>query len=146
MANNFQQGYYIPKNPEKYKGDKTPYLRSSWERHVSELFDTNPHFISWASEPFKIPYQNPFTGKHTVYVPDFIVTYIDAAGKQITEIIEVKPEKETFLEKAKSEKSKLAFALNMCKWTAAKEYASRNGIGFRVMTEESIFNNPKGKG
>ncbi len=137
MALKFQQGYYIPINPEKYKGDKKIFLRSSWERKCAELFDTNPNFLSWSSEPVKIPYQNPFTGKYT---------YVDATGKQITEIIEVKPEKETFLEKAKNDKSKMSFALNMCKWTAAKEFAERNNIGFRIMTEHNIFNNPKGKG
>jgi len=110
------------------------------------LFDSNPSFTSWASESLKIPYRNPFTGKYTVYVPDFVVTYVDAKGNQKAEIIEVKPAKETFLEQAKSPKAKAAVALNTFKWAAAQVFAKQHGMNFRVMTEGNIFNNPKGKG
>ena len=44
-----------------------------------------------ASEPVKITYQNPLTGKVTGYVPDFVITYIDASGKKHAELIEIKP-------------------------------------------------------
>src|SRR5271165_3385960 len=137
---NCQRGFYIPINPTKYVGKKPPLFRSSWERLVMEMFDKNPNIKSWDSECLKIPYQNPFTGKYTVYVPDFVVTYVDAKGSQITEIIEVKPAKETFLEQAKSQKAKAAVALNTYKWAAAKAYAKERGIGFRIMTEYNIFN------
>lgn len=146
MASKFHQGFFTPTNPEKYAGAKPPYWRSSWEHRVMMMFDTNPRILKWASESIKIPYRNPFTDKYTVYVPDFVVTYVDAQGKQITEIIEVKPAKETCLELAKSQKSKAAFALNQFKWEAAMYFAKQNGIGFRIMTEYDIFNNPKGKG
>lgn len=145
MTSKYFQGEYIPKNPQKYVGKKLPFARSSWETTVMQMFDNNTNIISWASEPIKIPYQNPFTGKYTVYVPDFIVTYKDINGITHTEIIEVKPAKEAFLEQAKSEKSKMAVVLNMYKWAAAKEYAKSHGITFRVMTEENIYNNPKRK-
>ncbi len=140
-----QKGYYTPINSIKYLGIKQPLFRSSWERKVMEMFDINPNIKSWNSECLKIPYQNPFTGKYTVYVPDFLVTYVDAKGNRITEIIEVKPAKETFLEKAKSQKAKAAVALNTYKWAAAQVYAREHGIGFRVMTENDIFHNPQGK-
>lgn len=142
----FVQGKYTPANPEKYVGSYPIIFRSSWEFKVMQKFDTHPNVLNWASESLKIPYQNPFTGKYTVYVPDFLVTYIDADGKTRAEIIEVKPAKETFLEQAKSQKSKAAFALNMCKWTAARNFAKQHGLTFRVLTENNIFNNPKGKG
>jgi hypothetical protein len=146
MANKFIQGYYHPINKDKYAGDKVPIFRSSWEHKVMVMFDTNPNIVSWASEALKIPYQNPFTGKYTVYVPDFLVTYFDATGTQITELIEVKPAKEAILEQAKSQKAKAAFVLNQYKWTAARAFAKQHGIGFRIMTENNIFNNPKRKG
>jgi hypothetical protein len=142
---NCQKGFYTPINPKKYIGTKQPLFRSSWERLVMEMFDRNPNIKSWGSECLKIPYQNPFTGKYTVYVPDFVVTYVDAKGNQKTEIIEVKPAKETFLEQAKSQKAKAAVALNTYKWAAAQAFAKNNGMSFRVMTEYDIFNNPKGK-
>lgn len=145
MASKYHQSYYTPINPGKYIGKNPIFLRSSWERKVAEMFDTNPNIISWSSESVKIPYQNPFTGKYSVYVPDFIVTYVDAKGDRISEIIEVKPAKETFLEQAKSQKAKAAVALNTYKWAAAQLFAKNNGLGFRVMTEVNIFNNPKGK-
>lgn len=146
MTSKYHQGYYHPKNIKKYAGTKPIFFRSAWEVKVMEFFDNNSSIVSWASEPFRIPYQNPFTGKYTVYVPDFIVTYVNSKNEQITEIIEVKPAKEAILEKAKSQKSKAAFALNTYKWAAAKEFAAKNNINFRVMTENEIFNNPKGKG
>ena len=145
MARNYIQGEYKPVNPQKYVGTYPIYSRSSWEYKVMVMFDTNPNIISWASESLKIPYQNPFTGKYTVYVPDFIVTYVDAKGNQKAEIIEVKPAKETFIEQAKSRQAKAAVALNTFKWAAAHAFAKQHGLTFRVMTEENIFNNPKGK-
>lgn len=110
-----------------------------------QMFDTNPNITSWASESLKIPYQNPFTGKFTVYIPDFVVTYVDANGGQKAEIIEVKPSKETFLEQAKSQRNKAAVALNSFKWAAARAFASAHGMTFRILNENHIFNNPKGK-
>ena len=64
----FFQGYYQPVNKAKYIGTKMPVFRSSWEHTVMIMFDNNPNIISWASEPLKIPYRNPFTGRQTVYV------------------------------------------------------------------------------
>lgn len=146
MASKYTQGHYTPVNPKKYVGTYPIYYRSSWELKVMQMFDANPNFISWASESLKIPYKNPFTGKYTVYIPDFVVTYIDATGKTKVEIIEVKPTKETFLEKAKSQRAKAAVALNTFKWEAAHYFAKSHGMSFRVMNEENIYNNPKGKG
>lgn len=138
----YVQGQYKPVNPSKYVGTYPIYFRSSWEFTVMKMFDSNPNITSWASESLKIPYRNPFTGKYTVYIPDFVVTYTDANGKTHAEIIEVKPAKETFLEQAKSQRSKAAVALNAFKWQAATIFAKSHGMTFRVLTESNIFNNP----
>ena len=145
MARKYHQGIYTPINSGKYAGLSLPHFRSSWEFKAMQFFDTNPNIISWASESLKIPYQNPFTGKYTVYVPDFVVTYIDAKGNQKAEIIEIKPAKETFLEQARSQQAKAAVALNTFKWAAAQAFAKSHGMTFRVMSESNIFNNPSGK-
>lgn len=145
MSNSYVQGTYKPARPEKYVGVYPIIFRSSWEHKVMVMFDANPNITSWASESIKIPYKNPFTGKYTVYVPDFVVTYVDAKGNQKAEIIEVKPAKETFLEQAKSQRAKAAVALNTFKWQAAQAFAQNHGMTFRVMNENNIFNNPKGK-
>lgn len=141
----YVQGQYKPVNPDKYVGKYPIVFRSSWELKVMQMFDSNPNITSWASESLKIPYTNPFTGKYTVYVPDFVVTYVDAKGSQKAEIIEVKPAKETFLEQAKSQRAKAAVALNTFKWAAAQAFAKSHGMTFRVMNEGNIYNNPKGK-
>lgn len=141
----YVQGQYKPINPSKYVGTYPIIFRSSWEHKVMVMFDTNPNISSWASESLKIPYQNPFTGKYTVYIPDFVVTYVDANGNQKAEIIEVKPAKETFLEQAKSQQSKAAVVLNTFKWAAAQSFAKHHKMSFRIMTESNIFNNPSRK-
>lgn len=108
-----------------------------------QMFDTHQGVTNWASESIKIPYKNPFTNKYTVYIPDFVVTYVDANGNQRAEIIEVKPAKETFVEQAKSQKAKMALALNTYKWAAAHEFAKKHNMTFRVLTENNIFNKPR---
>ena len=145
MTRSYIQGQYTPVNPGKYVGTYPIIFRSSWEFTVMKLLDTNPNILNWASESLKIPYQNPFTGKYTVYIPDFVVTYVDATGKTKAEIIEVKPQKETFLEHAKTQKAKMTVTLNMFKWEAARAFAKNHGMTFRIMNEGNIFNNPKGK-
>ena len=106
------------------------------------MLDRNPNIISWASESIKIPYLNPFTNKHTVYIPDFIVCYNDANGVKHTEIIEVKPKKESCVSEAKTQRARAALALNSHKWAAAQTFAHQHGMTFRVLTEDNIFHNP----
>ncbi len=89
----YAQGKFTPKNPDKYVGGRTPTYRSSWEFAFMKFCDEHPSVTKWASEAIKIPYRNPFTGKFTIYVPDFFMAYIDANGKEHVEIIEVKPQK-----------------------------------------------------
>jgi len=71
------------------------------------------------------------------------MVYVDKDGNQHSELVEVKPMAETVLEAAKTQKHKMAFALNQCKWAAAKKWCKANGIQFRVITEHQIFSNIK---
>jgi len=136
----FAQGRYNLKNPDKYIGRKTPLYRSSWEFAFMKFCDENPNVAKWASEAVKIPYRNPLTGKHTVYVPDFFIAYSDKTGKQRAEVIEVKPDNQTTLESAGRNKYKQAqVVLNMAKWEAAKAWCKDKGLYFRVVTEKDIF-------
>ena len=77
MAMKFAKGKYNLKNPEKYIGLKTPTYRSGWEHAFMRLCDEHPNVGKWASESIKIPYRHPFTGKYTIYVPDFFVVHLD---------------------------------------------------------------------
>ena len=135
----YAQGLYEVKNTEKYVGKKKPYMRSSWETIFARLCDNNPAITQWASEPFMIPYRNPFTGKSTVYVPDFLIVYVDKKGVKHAEIIEVKPKKESAMQFAKSKRDKAAVILNNAKWAVANVWCKAKGMKFRVVTEEDIF-------
>ena len=140
----FAQGKFTLKNPEKYIGGRTPTYRSSWEFAFMRMCDTNESITKWASEAIRIPYRNPFTGKHTIYVPDFFIVYSDKTGKQHVELIEVKPSNHTFKEQlGNSQSNKAHFVLNQAKWSAARAYCKQKGMTFRVVNEGDIFHQGK---
>jgi hypothetical protein len=134
-----KKGKFIPQNPQKYIGQNVPIYRSSWELTFMIMCDNNQNVLHWASEPFKIPYKNPITGRHTVYVPDFVIEYVDSKKRKHIELVEVKPKKETFKEAAKTQSDKARLLVNTYKWRAANAYAYKHGMKFRVITEEDIF-------
>lgn len=88
----------------------------------------------------RIPYRNPFTGKDTVYVPDFLIMYQDKSGKKISELIEIKPKGQASLLEARSQQEKAAVVLNLAKWQAAEAHCKRLGLKFRILTQDDIFN------
>jgi hypothetical protein len=141
----YAQSQYTVRNPDKYVGRKKPFYRSSWECAFMMFCDNNPSVIQWANEPFMVPYQNPFTGKNTIYVPDFMIVYIDRNGQKHAEVVEVKPTKEIAIENARSVRDRAAVALNMVKWAAAKEFCKNYGMRFRIVTEQDIFQNVGGR-
>ena len=135
----YHQGTYEPKNPQKYAGTRSPRYRSGWELTFMRMCDNHPAILSWASEPVRIPYRNPLTGKYTHYVPDFIMVYKNKTGNRIAELVEIKPKNQTILEKAKTSHQKATILLNRAKWLAAGEWAKRKGMKFRVINEDSIY-------
>ena len=139
----YANGKYQVKNPEKYMGKRNPTYRSSWEFAFMSFCDNNPAVLNWASEGVKIPYFNPVSGKNTIYVPDFLIVYVDANQKQHTELVEVKPSTETTMESARSYRDKLMVAMNMAKWAAADSFCRANNMRFRVITEYDLFKNVK---
>lgn len=107
-------------------------------------FDEHPNVLGWASESISIPYQNPLTGKWSMYIPDFLVVYVDKNGNKHAEMIEVKPmrERPDYQKKANerlSAHTKLSQVVNAAKWAAAVKYCARNKIGFRVASEDEMF-------
>ncbi len=139
----YAQGKFSVRNMEKYVGKKMPTYRSSWEMTFMTFCDNNPAVLQWASEPFMIPYRNPLSGKNTIYIPDFMMVYIDAQQQKHAEVIEVKPLKETTLESAKSVRDKAAVILNMAKWTAARAFCQAHGMKFRIVTEHDLYQGTK---
>jgi hypothetical protein len=135
----YAQGKFQIKNPEKYVGKGLPTYRSSWELAFMNMCDNHPGILQWASEAIHVNYRNPFTGKNTIYVPDFLIIYVDAAGKKHGEVVEIKPSKETTMEAARSPRDKAAVALNMFKWEAARKFCAAQGLKFRIVNEQDIF-------
>jgi hypothetical protein len=136
---NFRQGNYLIKNPAKYVGKGTPRYRSGWEMTFMMFLDSNDNVLQWASESISIPYRNPLTGKQSVYIPDFLVTYKGRNNTTVAELIEIKPKKQSLIESKASDRDRAIVALNYAKWDAATKWAKRNGLTFRVINEDMIF-------
>lgn len=134
------KGIYTPVHPQKYLGDprKIRFL-SSWERSFMHICDMNPNVLQWGSEEFRIKYWNPVKNRVADYIPDFIIKYKDRHGNIITEVIEIKPMKQTVLTKKSSMYDQVAIAVNHAKWAAAKAVCESHGIRFRVATEQELF-------
>ena len=65
------KGKYIPKNPQKYKGDPSQVVyRSLWERKFMVYCDKNDKVVEWGSEEIIVPYRSPWDGKMHRYFPD----------------------------------------------------------------------------
>jgi len=135
------QGVYEIQNPGKYVGKGKPRFRSGWEHSFMRFCDLNDHILQWASEAIQIPYQNPLTGKHTIYIPDFFITYRTRNNTVRAELIEIKPKKQSVIESKMSSRDRAVVAVNYAKWAAAQKWCQRQGITFRVITEDQMFHN-----
>lgn len=135
----YSQGFFTPKNPHKVLGNSKIFARSSWELTVMTLLDQHPNVINWASESIAIPYKHPLTGRMHQYIPDFLIVYQDKFGKRRAELVEVKPAKEAFDENAKSKRDRALLLVNTAKWAAAMTYCKKNGLSFRILTENDLY-------
>lgn len=135
----FAQGAYTVKNAAKYVGRGAPRYRSSWEWAFMNFCDTNENIIQWASEPVRIPYRHPLTGKNTTYVPDFIVTYRGPNNTTRAELVEIKPKSQSIIEDKMKSRDRAIVAINYAKWSAAQVWCKNNGLVFRIITEDQIF-------
>lgn len=139
------QGFFKPKNPQKYKGDPTNIVyRSSWEFRMMTYLDERKEVINWGSETIIVPYRSPIDGKVHRYFPDFIVTKINKEGKKETVMIEVKPFYQTVPPKKTNKITKKyltevqTWGINDAKWKAADEYCKDRGWTFHIFTENEI--------
>jgi hypothetical protein len=141
MAKSYQ-GYFKPKNPQKYKGDPTNIVyRSSWELKLMTYLDSHKDILTWSSEEIFIPYRSPIDNKIHRYFPDFIVTKINKEGKKETALIEVKPAAQTKPPKKQDKVTRkyitevTTWGINEAKWKAANEYCKDRGWSFHIFTE-----------
>jgi hypothetical protein len=137
----FAQGVYKVTNTAKYVGKREPRYRSGWEHAFMRFCDSNDNILQWASESISIPYRHPVTGKNTIYIPDFLITYRTKDNQMKAEVIEIKPKKQSVLESKASARDRTIVAINYAKWDAATKWCRRQGLTFRVVTEDDIFRN-----
>ncbi len=137
------QGVYQVINQNKYVGQGSPRYRSGWEHSFMRFLDSNDHILQWASECVRIPYRNPITGKNTTYVPDFLITYRTKNNTVKAELIEIKPKGQSVIAEGQRPRDRAVVAINYAKWAAAQAWCKRQGLEFRVITEDDMFRNGK---
>lgn len=139
------KGKFIPKNPQKYKGDPNNIIyRSGWELRVMKWLDTNSNIIEWQSEEIAIPYISPVDNRYHRYFPDFLIKVRLPDNSIKTIMIEVKPSSQTKEPTPQKRKTKkyitevITWGVNYSKWEAAKEYCADRGWNFQIITENEL--------
>jgi len=139
------QGYFKPKNPQKYKGDPTNIIyRSGWELKFMLYVDSHPEIIEWGSEEIAIPYKSPIDGRIHRYFPDFYIKKKSKEGKSETLIVEIKPLKQTIEPTKQAKKTKryinevMTWGINSSKWKAAQNYCLERSWKFLILTEKEL--------
>jgi hypothetical protein len=106
-----------------------------------QFLDNNVNILQWASEAVQIPYRHPLTGKQTIYVPDFLITYRTKNNTMRAELVEIKPKSQSVIEEKMKSRDRAVVAINYAKWASAQKWCQQQGIHFRVLTEEQLFHN-----
>ena len=145
----FHQGRYVPENLKKYVGDKNNIIyRSGYEKVFFLWSDRNPRVLQWCSEEIVVPYFHKTDQKMRRYFTDAMVKYKKRDGTIATYLIEIKPynqtippkipKKITTKTKARFLRETLTYGQNQDKWAAAREYATKRGMQFVIMTEKEL--------
>jgi len=141
----YEQGYYVPHNKHKYKGDIDKIIiRSSYEKRMCQICDGTPEIIEWSSEPIAIRYISEVDGKTHNYWLDFWMKMND--GREF--IVEVKPTGKLKAPKKPKKRTDKAlynysirmkeYLVNYSKFKAASEFAKQTGMQF-IIAEETFL-------
>lgn len=146
MAKTYRQGFFTPKNPQKYSGDVTNIVyRSSWELRAFQWADLNPSVLVWNSEETVIPYICQTDGKLHRYFVDMKLKIKSVDGTIRDYVVEIKPFSQTQPPKYPGKQTKRyleeveTFVKNQSKWEAARNYAKERNMQFVVLTEKELF-------
>lgn len=141
----YHQGYFHPRNPEKYIGDPQNIVyRSGWELKFMQWCDRSPNILKYGSEEFCIPYYNPIKQRICRYFPDFIIEVLESNGRTEKYVIEIKPKKQTIPPVQGKKKTKTyinevnTYAVNQSKWKSIQEWCEDRMIKFRIITEQEL--------
>lgn len=135
----FHQGFYKPKNPDKYSGREVPIYRSGIELKFFKFCDDNPNVVKWTSEPFPIPYFDTVTNKWRKYYIDNFVEILEGnvVKKYLIEIKDLKEAKEPIKKKGKRKTTMLfehtRYQTNMCKWSFANKFCKEHRMQFLLL-------------
>ena len=138
------KGKYIPKNPQKYKGNPSQIIyRSLWERKFMVYCDRIDAILEWGSEEIIIPYKSPLDGRIHRYFPDFYVKVKQNDGTIKKMIIEVKPKKQCKPPVGKKKtkyyiKEVQTWGVNKAKWEYALEWCKDRNMEFKILTEDHL--------
>ena len=145
MAFKPHKGRYVPKKPQKYKGDYNNIVyRSSWERRFMLYCDRSDSILEWGSEEIIIPYRSPLDGRIHRYFPDFYIKVKQADGSVKKMIIEVKPKSQCAPPPIPQRKTKRfinevrTWGVNQAKWEAAIEWCNDRNMEFKILTEDHV--------
>jgi hypothetical protein len=145
MARKYNQGFFKPMNPKKYKGDPTKIVyRSGLEFSYMRWLDKTDSVISWASEEMTVSYVSPIDGKRHRYFPDFTIEVLDKDGKRKKYMIEIKPASQCKPPKPQKKASKgyiwevQEWGRNSAKWEAAKKWCASHNYEFQILTENDL--------
>lgn len=135
------KGLFVPKHPEKYRGDvRCIIYRSFLELKMMLALDKDDRVEWWTSEETIVRYRSPVDGQTHRYFPDFLVK---PRGEQV-KMIEVKHSNQCRAPKrGKKTRRRYAeelreWAVNSSKWEAASAYCAQKGWRFQVMTETDL--------
>lgn len=138
----YRQGIYVPINKDKFIG-KTATYRSGLELKFFKFCDNNANVIKWGSENVVIPYISPVDNRvHRYFIDNYVVILEGTAIKKY--LIEIKPSKQTAPPNTKYKKQEhllyeqKQYAVNQAKWKSAREYCSKNGFSFLILTEKEL--------
>lgn len=140
----YKQGYYYPRNKEKFVGGQYAIYRSGLELAYFKFFDENPRCLKWGSENFVVPYFHDLDQKWHKYYID-LVAVIKEGTELKKYLIEIKPERQTKEPEHTPRKRKktllteqVTYSKNKAKWSAADHFAKAQGFKFVVLTEKDI--------
>lgn len=108
-----------------------------------KYLDENPKVKWWSSEELFVPYVSPVDNKIHRYFPDFIFKAKNKDGKEVTIMVEVKPEKQTKMPEKRKKTQKyiqetVTYAINQEKWRAADLFCKEHGWIFKLITEKDL--------
>ncbi len=141
-----EHGKYNVINRSKYKGHPNIVYRSSWEKKIFYWLDTVPSVKQWGSESVVVQYTTPLDNRvHNYYIDVDFWGIQKGQDKPTHFLVEIKPFNQTIppvkgprqWESTYKEQCR-TYIVNVCKWTAAYNYAQRTGKKFIIWTEKGM--------